>query len=65
MTQPLKQHALRSALVDDRKQLVLDVRAATANLVENDGFRAPDGRRRPDVLERTILAGQRESTTLE
>ena len=46
--------------MDNREKLVLDIRPAAADLVEDDRFGAPDGGRGLDVFERPVLARQRK-----
>ena len=60
MSQFWQQQALHPALMDDREQLVLDVRTAATDLVENHRACAPDRGRCLDVLERAVECRHRE-----
>ena len=57
----LDRKPLRLALVDDGKELVLDVGPAAADLVEDHRARAPDRGRRRHVAQALLAVGQRET----
>ena len=61
IAEPFERQSLYPPLVDDREQLVLDVRPAAADLVEDDGARPPDRRRGLHILEFPVLPRQREA----
>ena len=57
MDEALELDALHAALMDDRKELVLEVGTAAVDLVEEDRLGVPDGGRRAQVREPTVAIG--------
>lgn len=56
-----EQQALDAALVDDGEELVLQVRAAARDLVDEYRFGTPDGCGGLDVFEGAVFAREREA----
>ena len=61
VAQTFQGNALHPALVDDGKQLVLNVRSAAADLIKDHGTSAPNRCGRGHVLQPTVLARQRKT----
>ena len=57
VSQAIQRQALHLALVDDGEELVLDVGATAADLVEDHCASAPDSRRSLDVFEAAVFPG--------
>ncbi len=62
IAQLLEFHPLHAPLVDDRKQLVLEIGPRAVEFIDEDYFGIPDRRRRGDVAQRGLgFVGQRDA----
>ena len=65
VTQPLEREALHPLLVDDGEELVLHLRTAAADLVEEDALRVPQRRRRAQVAQPLALRHRETDEVVE
>ena len=62
IAQLLEFHPLHAPLVDDRKELVLEIGPRAVEFIDEDHFGIPDRRRRGDVAQRGLgFVGQRDA----